>query len=174
MIAAGRARATPIHNLRRCLVEIFTAGALTTACSESEPALRAAAEPSCEAAGARQLVERLGERMKRVSLQAPDSVVVRQIREAYAPLVTPDLLAAWIADPARAPGRRVSSPWPERIEVRSVKAGRDDSCIAEGEVVYVTSVELSRGGAAARELVRFRLVKDGTWHISAYVTATPP
>jgi hypothetical protein len=157
-----------MHNRHRWLVGIFTAVAVMTACGEREPALRAVAEPSCEAPGARHVVERLGDRMKRVSLQAPDSVVRRQIREAYAPLVTPDLLETWMANPARAPGRRVSSPWPERIEVRSVKAGRDDSCLVEGEVVYVTSVELTQGGTAARESVTLQVVADSAWRVSAY------
>jgi hypothetical protein len=66
--------------------------------------------PPC--AGTREVVERMGERLKRVSLLAPESVLMREIQEAYAPLVTPELLEQWIADPTSAPGRDVSSPWP--------------------------------------------------------------
>jgi hypothetical protein len=153
--------------LASLLVAILTTGTLLVACGEPAPARHAAAEPPCEAPGARQIVEQLGARMKQVSLQAPDSVVVRRIREAYGPLVTPDLLETWIADPGRAPGRRVSSPWPERIEIRSVKPGRSDSCLVEGEVVYVTSVELVQGGAIMREPVILRVVEDGAWRVSA-------
>jgi hypothetical protein len=163
-------RQTRLLHRCRCLAGIFAADAVMTACREREPApaLRAVAESSCEGPGATHVVERLGERMKHVSLQAADSVIVRQIREAYAPLVTPDLLETWIGNPAHAPGRQVSSPWPDRIEVRSVKAGRDNSCLVEGEVVYLTSVELTEGGTAARESVTLQVVADSAWRVSAY------
>ena len=134
--------------------------------SASPPA--AEAEGACEAPEVRQAVERLGGRLKEVSLLAPDSVVARTIREAYAPLVTADLLAAWLAEPDRAPGRTVSSPWPERIEVHTVEPAGDGACRVEGDVVYVTSVELAQGGAAAREPVTVEVVEDDGWRVSAY------
>lgn len=57
--------------------------------------------------------------------------------------------------PDHAPGREISSPWPERIEIRSVAAaGPGRGCVA-GEVVYLTSVEMVHGGAALRKPVIF-------------------
>jgi hypothetical protein len=155
------------------------------ACTERAPAppgergSTASAEHSCEVPEVRQVVERLGERLKEVPLLAPDSALVRAIREAYAPLVTSDLLAAWTAEPSRAPGRDVSSPWPERIEVRTVVSVENGACRAEGEVLYVTSVELAQGGAVARELVTLLMVEDptrsdGGWRISAYEATAAP
>src|SRR5918992_2146126 len=102
-------------NLRPSIV---AAGcALVVSCDERAPASRT----SCDAPEVRQVVERFGERLQRVSLLAPESVVVREVRAAYAPFVTPELLATWTSNPRSAPGREVSSPWPARIEVRSVQ-----------------------------------------------------
>ena len=108
---------------------LFVAGACISACADpeptppAEPERTAEAEPPCEAPEVRRVVQRLGERLKHVPLLAPDSVVVRAIRETYAPLVTADLLAAWTAEPERAPGQDVSSPWPERIDGHTVGIG---------------------------------------------------
>lgn len=157
----------------RLLLPVLAAGALA-ACGGPEPPPRSEAAPSCEDAGAARVVERLGERMKEVSLLASDTVVVREIREAYAPLVTPELLAAWVADPSRAPGREVSSPWPERIEVLAVAPAQDGTCRVEGEVVYVTSAEATGGGAAARAPVVLRVVEDDGWRVGAFEAGAPP
>jgi hypothetical protein len=153
---------------------IAATGALATSCDERAPVPRTESARSCDAPGAREVVEQLGQRMKRVSLQAPDSIVVREIRQAYAPLVTPGLLEAWISEPARAPGRQVSSPWPERIEIRSVASAGAGLCRVEGEVVYVTSAEPTQDGAALREPVTLWVRPDDGWRISAYEATTPP
>jgi hypothetical protein len=156
-----------------CLLMIAAAAVVATSCDERKPAPRAESARSCDAPGVRAVVEQLGERMKRVSLLAPDSVLAREIRQAYAPLVTPDLLAAWIAEPARAPGRDVSSPWPERIDIRTVEAAGTELCRVEGDLVYVTSAELTKGGAAVRKPVVLEVRSDGAeWRISAYEAAT--
>src|SRR5690348_5068827 len=63
----------------------------------------------------RRLVRLFGSRMQTVSLLAPDSIAASRLQEAYGTLVTPDLLSDWMARPTAAPGRRVSSPWPDRI-----------------------------------------------------------
>jgi hypothetical protein len=75
--------------------------------------------------------------MKNVSLLAPAADVDKAMREQYGDLVTPELLAAWIASPASAPGRDVSSPWPDRIAVDSIP--RAEPCRAYGSVIYATS-----------------------------------
>jgi len=133
----------------------------------------AATAQGCDAPGVRTVVERFGERLQRVSPLAPDGVARGELRAAYAELVTPDLLAAWSADPASAPGRATSSPWPARIEVDSVAATAGGTCRVDGAVVYVTSVEAADGGAAAREPVAVEVVRaeDG-WRIGAYGVAS--
>lgn len=167
---------------------VLAVGALFTACGQHapEPPAQSASGPAaapetvsaveapstaaatCDTTAARQVAERLGESLKRVSLLAPDSLVTRAIRSAYAPLVTPSLLDAWTADPTHAPGRTVSSPWPERIEVGSVQAAAGGACRVEGQVVYVTSAELAREGATARQSVMLQVVNDDGWRISSY------
>lgn len=114
------------------------------------------------------VVTDFGARLQRVSTTAPDSLVAAAVRAEYAPFVTAELLDAWAADPSSAPGREVSSPWPERIEVGDVRADRE-ACVVEGEVVLVTSVEAGTGGAAVREPVTVRVEPvDGEWRITAY------
>jgi hypothetical protein len=166
--AAPQRPATGDARARRVAVLVLMACAPLAACADDAPAPRATNAPSCGAGGARRVVERLGARLRRVSLLAPDSVVDREIRTAYASLVTPELLQRWLAEPARAPGREVSSPWPERIEVRSVTAEGEGTCRVAGEVVYVTSAERAHGGAAARVPVTLRVTADGGWRISEY------
>jgi len=168
-----------LHHLRYMPRFIaLAAAAVLAACAgrESAPArdtARADASRACDVAGAREVVERFGERLRDVSLLAPDSDVTSQIREAYAPFVTASLVDAWIARPDSAPGRRVSSPWPERIEIDSVTPAEPGACRVAGEVVYVTSVEETQGGAAARERVVLRVASDSGWRISDYGVAEP-
>ncbi len=95
-----------------------------------------------------------------MSLQAPDSIAVREVREAYAPFVTAELLDAWLSAPSRAPGRSVSSPWPERIEIRSIDT-RSIGCRVDADVVYVTSAEQMSRSAAHREPIVLHVTPDG-------------
>jgi hypothetical protein len=118
-------------------------------------------------AAAADLVRRFGQRLARVSLLAPPGTLRDEIRAQYAPLVTPSLLESWLADPSSAPGREASSPWPDHIEVRGVRRVRPDALEVTGDVVYTTSVEETRGGAARREPVVVTVVRgaDGKWRI---------
>lgn len=126
-----------------------------------------AADERAAQAAAADVVRRFGQRLARVSLLAPPGTLREEIRAQYAPLVTPALLEAWLADPSSAPGREVSSPWPDRIEVRDVRRIRPDALEVTGDVVYSTSVEATRGGAARREPVVVTVVRgeDGEWRI---------
>jgi hypothetical protein len=115
--------------------------------------------------GARHVIAQLGERMRRVSLLAPDSVVKHEIAEAYSALASPALLSAWQATPASAPGRDVSSPWPARIEIRAMQPdGR--VCRVEGDVVYVTNADTIV--VAERRAVTIRLNPRDSLRITAY------
>jgi hypothetical protein len=131
---------------------------------------RAGATPVCDTPAVRGLVERFGDRLKQVPLLAPDSVVVDEVRAAYQPLVTPSLLDAWTADPSRAPGREVSSPWPERIEIDSVAAGGPGECRVSGAILYLTSREVTGGGEAHREPITLRVRREDRWRIAAVET----
>ncbi|MBX6366021.1 MAG: hypothetical protein IRZ00_19410 [Gemmatimonadetes bacterium] len=133
-----------------------------SACAAAAPAAGAPAEVEA-------LVRRFGEALSRVSLLAPVDTIRRALRAAYSKLVTRKLLDAWLADPGSAPGRAASSPWPERIEIRAARRVSANEYRVEGDVVYVTSVELVQGGAVARKPVTLRVVRaDGAWRIAAY------
>lgn len=165
---------------------LLAAALLLAACDRGRPADRPAESPATPPAAApdsvpapvdsaglravRDVVAHLGERMQVVSLLAPDSTVAGQLAEAYGSLVTPQLLATWTARPDSAPGRRVSSPWPDHIRIDSVRPVRDDLVEVTGAVVYVTSVERARGGAAATAPVRLEVsrAEGGAWRVSGY------
>jgi hypothetical protein len=161
----------PLIEQRETVLQFFGQAAaaiqgLTPASRGTGP--RAEKERVCDSPGARDVVEQLGRRLKQVSLLAPDDIVAQQIGGAYASLVTPALLNAWTADPDSAPGRFVSSPWPDRIEVQSIEPADGGACRVEGAVVYVTSLELTTGEAASREPIVLWVQKDGGWRVSAY------
>lgn len=99
---------------------------------------------TCDSTEARQLVEDFGRRLNRVSLLAPDTVRVREIRLAYEGLVTDELLDRWLDDPSSAPGRSTSSPWPERINVESVESMSGGGCQVSGATIWVTSADSTR------------------------------
>ena len=112
------------------------------------------------------LVKSFGEKLKMVSLLAPEDMVKDSIKEYYGEFVSPELLEKWLNDPAKAPGRTISSPWPERIDVLSVEKLSDDEYEVKGNIIKVTSVELAEGGIAASRPAKF-LVRniDGKWLI---------
>ena len=106
--------------------------------------------------------------MKNVSTLAPASMAAEEIRKEYAGLVAPELLRKWTADPAKAPGRRVSSPWPARIDVDKISTPSPDSAVVEGSVVEMTSA-----GEAAREPVEIALENSGHgWWITSVAQST--
>jgi len=145
---------------------------LTIGCRKPETQARdsSAAAPQC-GVNARRTVEALGHRMRGVSLLAPDSVVRRELRDAYASLVTAPLLDQWLRSPADAPGRRTSNPWPARIDVDSMVA-ESDGCRIDGAIVFVTTGDTMT--AVDRTRVTLRVHNDNGWRVSAYAAAAAP
>jgi hypothetical protein len=65
-----------------------------------------------------------------------------------------------------APGRLVSSPWPDRIEIFAVTRESEDSFIVHGQIVEITSAEMESGGAAAtRPIALYIIHRDKGWLI---------
>jgi hypothetical protein len=112
------------------------------------------------------VVHRFGERLRMVSTLGPTDTVARAIREQYAPFVTPELLGRWMEDPADAPGRQVSSPWPQRVEISDMRPDGEDRWLLTASLVYVTSADTM--SAVDREPVTVRVVQgeDGAWRIA--------
>jgi hypothetical protein len=118
----------------------------------------------------RRLVTLFGSRMQTVSLLVPDSLAASRLQEAYGSLVTPDLLSDWMARPTVAPGRRVSSPWPDRIEVKSVTPSGADEYLVTGSLIYESSTSGQSVERAVARPVRLHVRRsgDGGWRISEY------
>jgi hypothetical protein len=117
-----------------------------------------------------QTVEGFGKKLQAVSLQSPN--VSEEMTREYSQYVSPDLLGSWVSDPAHAPGRTVSSPWPDRIEISSVSQTSNGLYVVQGEIVEITSVELVSGGAANTIPVRITVQwNGGRWQIVSLVMA---
>jgi hypothetical protein len=108
------------------------------------------------------LVRNFGAKLQQVSVLAPTATAAQSVREHYAPFVTTELLERWMADPAAAPGRTTSSPWPERIDVSGASPAGAGTFIVAGDVVEATST-----GPAGRTPVRVTVIQTpGGWRIS--------
>jgi hypothetical protein len=131
------------------------------------PPTQTAATNAGEEAEIRNLVEHFGKRLGAVSLQSPNAA--QEMQRQYFEFVSPALLETWMNDVARAPGRVVSSPWPDRIEIANLTKEDPERYVISGVVVEVTSVEVVGGGAAAKVPVRVVVQKDqGRWLITEY------
>jgi len=129
--------------------------------------LQTTATNTAEEAAIRDLVENFGKRLQAVSLQSPNAA--QEMQEQYSEFVSPALLETWMNDVSKAPGRVVSSPWPDRIEITSIVREEADRYVVVGFVVEVTSMEVVSGGAAAKTPVRIVLEKrEGRWLITEY------
>lgn len=125
------------------------------------------------------MVVAFGERLAAVSTTGPAAAAREAMRAQYGPLVAPELLARWQAEPAQAPGRAVSSPWPDRIAVRRVRRLGPRRFRVGGEVVSVSSSEVAAetagegDRAAHRQPVQLEVVRseDGAWRIAEYADA---
>lgn len=112
------------------------------------------------------VVESFGSKLQAVSLLAPADTVSQSIQDNYGDLVSPALLAQWRNDPQNAPGRTVSSPWPDRIEILTTEKLADDKYQVKGEIIEVTSAEKTNGGFAARRPISLVIRNiDNKWLI---------
>jgi len=111
------------------------------------------------------VAEALVRRERLVSLLAPDSVVRRELADAYGGLVTASLLAEWQRKPASAPGRELSNPWPARVEIASTQPD-SGGCRLEGDVIEVTTSDTL--SPIERRHVTMRLTDEHGWRVSAY------
>lgn len=140
------------------LVAVITAGAALAA--NQKPSDSSASESDKQEVVS--LVEGFGGALKMVSLTAPTEIAAKSIEEQYAQYVTPELLAAWKADPQSAPGRRVSSPWPDRIEITEITPSGKGEYTVSGKIVEVINT-----GVFAKNPVTLQVTKqDNRWLIS--------
>jgi hypothetical protein len=107
------------------------------------------------------LVEGFGNKLQRVSLQAPKDAVLKSIQENYSEFVSQGLMDEWKSDPFKAPGRLTSSPWPDRIEILSIEKLSEDMYQVNGEIIEITSVDMADGGFSARRPINLLVKKTG-------------
>jgi hypothetical protein len=113
------------------------------------------------------VVEGFGKQLQAVSLQSP--TVKQDMEKAYSAYVSPALLQTWVSNPSNAPGRAVSSPWPERIEITSLTQQGSGRYLVSGDVVEISSTEAAGSGEAARTPVQITVEKvGGHWVITGY------
>ncbi len=121
-----------------------------------------------EEAAVRDLVENFGKRLQMVSLLAPEAA--QDLQKQYAEFVSPTLLETWMNDVSKAPGRMVSSPWPDRIEITTLERETPNRYVMDGFVVEITSTEVASGEAANKIPVHIVAEKEqGHWLIVEYV-----
>jgi hypothetical protein len=154
--------------IRFCLLILIPL--LISACSSAPSALPATnqSETNSDAqAEVKAIVEGFGKSLQTVSLQSPDAG--EEMEKNYSPYVTPELLRKWNHNLAIAPGRIVSSPWPDRIEIISIAEQTPTQYFVTGNLIEVTSMEVVNGGAANKIHVRITVEKvQGNWIISEY------
>ncbi|TCO53965.1 M56 family metallopeptidase [Caldanaerobacter subterraneus] len=88
----------------------------------------------------KKVVEGFGKRLKNVDKLAPKEGCRELIKENYSQYVSQDLLAEWIRDPSKAPGKYVSSPWPDRIDIKDITKIGQAKFLVTGDIVEITSV----------------------------------
>lgn len=146
------------------LVLLVLAAIAVAACAQSAG--------SCSNKQACAVVERFGERLQLISLQSPTAE--EDIRAHYSDVVSPTLLEQWALALPAAPGRMVSSPWPDRIEVTAIDQLTPGRFSVTGEIVEMTSWEVTHGGVA-NEIPISVVVEDveGRCLITAYEEVSP-
>jgi hypothetical protein len=112
-------------------------------------------------AAIRKLVRDFGGTLQLVSLSAPAEVVRESIQEHYSDYIVPALLSQWQADPKLAPGRLASSPWPDRIEVLSIKKLSGDRYVVQGNIVEITNADKVGEGEGLRRSIALTVRKTG-------------
>jgi len=87
------------------------------------------------------LVEEFGSKLKSVALLSPIEDLEKSMKENYGDYVVEELIDKWLENLDQAPGRLLSSPWPEKIEIINLEKVSDTEFVVEGKIVEVTSVE---------------------------------
>jgi hypothetical protein len=119
------------------------------------------------------LVTNFGLNLQKVSLLAPEDIVKTSIKENYGDFISPNLFSTWQNDPQNAPGRLVSSPWPDRIEILSIEKLSEVAYKVEGEIIEITSdktIAAKRPVTLLVKMINNRWLIDGVT-IAAYEEA---
>ena len=112
------------------------------------------------------VVGEFGARLKDVVITTSDQDVITAVDFNLKQLITDRLYQVFVQDKIRIPGRYVSSPWPERIEIASVQMLDSGSYTVHGSQVVMTDDTVAHGGNAGETPITLTLKKvNGTWLI---------
>jgi hypothetical protein len=113
-----------------------------------------------------QVVGEFGARLKDVGLSDSKQNIITAVDFNLKRLITNRLYQEFVQDTSKVPGRTVSSPWPERIEIDSVQKLDGTSYTVNGKIIGMTSVEMTHGGNAGETPITLTLKRvNGTWLI---------
>lgn len=124
-----------------------------------------------------QIVGEFGERLKdvRVDVTASNQDKMAAVDWNLKQFITDRLYQEFAQSPTKIPGRDVSSPWPERIEIDSVQKLDAHTVKVAGNIIFMTSVEMAHGGNAGETPIALTLKKvNGTWLIDDVAVGTQP
>jgi hypothetical protein len=113
-----------------------------------------------------QVVGEFGARLKDVVITTSDQDVIAAVDLNLKQLITDRLYRVFVQDKIRIPGRYVSSPWPERIEIDSIQMLDSGSYTVHGSQVVMTDDTVAHGGNAGEIPITLTLKKvNGIWLI---------
>jgi orotate phosphoribosyltransferase-like protein len=111
-----------------------------------------------------QVVGEFGARLKDVVITTSDQDVITAVDFNLKQLITGRLYQVFVQDKIRIPGRYVSSPWPERIEIASVQMLDSGFYTVNGSQIVMTDDTLAHGGNAGETPITLTLKKvNGAW-----------
>jgi hypothetical protein len=120
-------------------------------------------------------VGEFGARLKDVDITAPDQDMMTAVDFNLKQFITDRLYQAFVQDKSKIPGRTVSSPWPEGIEIVSVQRLDNGSYTVVGNQIMMDSDALAHGGNDGETPITLTLKKvNGTWLIDDVVGGTQP
>jgi hypothetical protein len=126
-----------------------------------------------EEAAVRKVVEDFGQSLKSVPLQASREDVAKAIDANYASTVSPALIAEWKDNLAKTPGRAVSSPWPDHIDIKTIQKNEDQTYTVSGTVIEKTSTEIASSTSSSEYPITLVVAKIGdAWRIIAVSEGT--
>jgi hypothetical protein len=113
-----------------------------------------------------QVVGEFGARLKDVVITASDQDVMTAVDFNLKQLITDRLYQVFVQNKIRIPGRYVSRPWPDRIEIDSIQMLDSGSYTVHGSQVVMTDDTVAHGGNAGEEPITLTLKKvNGIWLI---------
>lgn len=87
------------------------------------------------------VVEKFGTSLQKVSLLGPKEEVEKSMQGNYGDVVSAELIEQWLTDPSKAPGKLTSSPWPERIDIKTMEKRSEQAYALNGLVIERTNVD---------------------------------